>query len=265
MHYLISLYKGANRVFTQFLNLKYEERKKQLMFNIDDVSSKYFEMIMDCINSNFDEIEDYDKIEESERRNTELVINIDEQIDQRKKANQTLFCILIEFLLECGCDDILFNEYMPKTLEILKDNNRFFMECLGPFFFAKKVKFIPEDKLNEILNYQLRNKDYEQLQRMIASLDHTRIDTTQLIKVSLKQGLLLSLTIICSQGDAEEYLTPLVKLWSYILVLIDKQEFDQASYFMVRALTFIKMTMQRKTITGERIDNQKLLVYSVPN
>lgn len=60
---------------------------------------------------------------------------------------------MIEFLVECGCDEILFEEYMPKTLQILNDDNKFFLECLGPFFNAKKVKYIPEDKLNEILNY----------------------------------------------------------------------------------------------------------------
>lgn len=65
-------------------------------------------------------------------------------VEEAEKTNKILFSILIEFLITTECYDLLFESIMPKTLEILNDNNNFFIACLQPFLVAKKVKYIPE-------------------------------------------------------------------------------------------------------------------------
>lgn len=74
-------------------------------------------------------------------------------------------------------------------------------------------------------------------------MDHSLIETGHLIQVCLKIGLLKSLVIICEKGDSEEFLTPIVKMWCYILVYLDRGEMEKAQYFLLRALSYLKMAL----------------------
>ena len=54
------------------------------------------------------------------------------------------------------------------------------------------------------------------------SLDPNLVDTSFLMKACLKVDLIKPVAIICSHGDPEMYLTPLVKIWSAIINFVDK-------------------------------------------
>lgn len=36
------------------------------------------------------------------------------------------------------------------------------------------------------------------------------------------------MAVICEGGDPEEFLTPVIKIWCYILVFIEKAEYENA-------------------------------------
>jgi len=70
----------------------------------------------------------------------------------------------------------------------------------------------------------------------------------------LKLGLLKSLAIICSKGDAEVFLTPVVKIWSVILLMIDKNDFVIARYYCLRLLALIKSALMRTDVLGRPLE-----------
>lgn len=89
------------------------------------------------------------------------------------------------------------------------------------------------------------------------SLNHKLIDTVHLIQVCLKFGLLKSLVVICERGDTEEFLTPIIKIWCYVLVYMQKDEIEKAQYFLLRALSYLQMALKRKLITGQPLPEEK--------
>lgn len=104
---------------------------------------------------------------------------------------------------------------------------------------------IPQVVLNYILETYKTSKRIDLLQKLLWSLDHRRIETGPLIKLTLKIGLFKSLSIICSKGEADEFFTPVNKMWSVILLMITKSEFQIATYYCLRLLALVKTTLER--------------------
>jgi hypothetical protein len=160
--------------------------------------------------------ETLDKIEQDRKdldlqNNNHLKYEQSQELLQKKlRDHRSMFSILVEFLLLTDSHEMLFSQMMRATEEQLLDGNTFFLSCLEPFFPVRYVKFIPSDKLTMILEYYKSRKDAAFIQKMVFSLDHSRVETSSLMQICLKCGLMKSLAIICENGDIEDILTPIV-------------------------------------------------------
>lgn len=73
-------------------------------------------------------------------------------------------------------------------------------------------------------------------------------------------GLLKSLAIICAVGDADEFLTPIIKIWAMILLKVQQEQMELAKYYALRALALIKSALQHKDVLGRQLGDKKNII-----
>ncbi|CAD8191379.1 unnamed protein product [Paramecium octaurelia] len=241
MNYVLSLYLGFNEQYSEFIELNKDERYSLIKHSVEDLSLKYIKICVQLIQTNISAMQDASKY----------------KLQELKMTNQIMLSILIEFLLKCDSYDLLFEKIMNDVNQSLRDNHQFFLYCLQPFYQQKFVKRIPVNMLNKIIEIYMNEKRLDLIQMMIQSLDHKIIKSDQLIKICLKYGLMKSLAIICFQGDMEQYLTPILKIWSVILTMIEKSQFETCIYYACRALAIMKMIFINNDALGDMMEEKK--------
>ncbi|CAD8126614.1 unnamed protein product [Paramecium sonneborni] len=241
MNYVLSLYLGFNEFYSEFIELNKDERYSLIKHNVEELSLKYIKVCLQMIQINNQVMNEVTKY----------------KLQELKMTNQIMLSILIEFLLKCDSYDLLFDKIMNDVNHSLKDNHQFFLYCLQPFYQQKLVKRIPMNMLNKIIEIYTNEKRLDLIQMLIQSLDHKIIKSDQLIKICLKYGLMKSLAIICFQGDIEQYLTPILKIWSVILTMIEKSQFETCIYYACRALALIKLIFINNDALGDVLNEQK--------
>ena len=158
----------------------------------------------------------------------------------------TLFFVV----LETDNIELLFTEiynfYVNEGIENI------FLEALEPFIIMKKIKYMPSKSLRPIVTYYQKIEKLEIVQNLIFSLDYTRIDPCPLITLCLEFHFFKPLIYICTVYT-DDFITPLIKIFS----LYEQNTNKNDSSLGRKCLEFLKMSLNRKLITGGLIDINK--------
>ena len=75
----------------------------------------------------------------------------------------------------------------------------------------------------------------------------------------MDQGLIKALILICIKGLEEEYIAPISRLWGLYLKLKNEGQKEEAQYFGLRALWYIRLSLRRQMCNGELIPYEKFI------
>lgn len=133
-----------------------------------------------------------------------------------------MIVIPLEFLTETDQFEFLFNVIKDKIVSTLavdqsagavRYSESIFFKVLEKFIEHGRVKYIPENQLDGVLQYYVRNDQLEMVDRLAIYFDLARIDRNIVIQCLLQNNLVVSLAHICTQGNESEFVTPFVKFW----------------------------------------------------
>lgn len=105
------------------------------------------------------------------------------------------------FLFEIVKDKIISALIVNQTKKAYEDAEIIFYEALMKFIEHGRIKYIPEEKLQETLKYFADTDNLGMIDRLAVYFDLNRIDRNILIQSLLHHNLVVSLAHVCTQGN----------------------------------------------------------------
>ncbi|KRX00667.1 WD40-repeat-containing domain [Pseudocohnilembus persalinus] len=228
MHFLITVYNQQNN-FVNILGYDKNQISKAIDETVGIVATRFIQMSMRLLKMN-----------------------------EKKDIKNNVIVILIDFLLKTGQNKLLFEEIKNIT-EAYFGNVSYFMECLEPFINEGRIQKVScKNVLKEIIEFYKKNNKLSVIQRLITTLDlsHPVVQeySSNLIKICLDNGLIKGLIYICYKEQNYAFMAPLSKLWGLYLSHKFNKKNQEARFFGLRALWYVRMNLLRQTIDGQEID-----------
>ena len=149
----------------------------------------------------------------------------------------------LNFLVICENFNYIFSDFKEFYKKL--DFNEIFLEILEIFISKGKIKFMPNEVFNEVINYYSKKKKSKILTLLIINLNITKMNSGLIISHCAENDLFTALIYVCNRSNWD-FLTPLIQMFGKYKEIIQSNDLS-VNYFILQILEiflFVKKNLK---------------------